>query len=386
MAANPVTAFMDITLPVPGQTQAFGVAAPGESWMELQNTGLNTIDQHDHTTGKGAPLGSASIAIDADLDFNDNNAIGLRSTRYTALSLGDLGVSDIGCLIVSGVDLYYVDGSGNQIRITSGGGVVGAPGNITGLTAPAEVDYSSLSKTYTFLSDTTTAGNIYAGSVAVAEAVPSGKAVTLKAPTSLAANYQVTFPAALPGTTKILRLTSAGAIQDALDVDGSTVTIVSDVLAVPTGGIGAAQLATNSVITVKIADANVTKAKLDAANIGTSASSGTFNTVSATLVDVTNLSVTLTTHGRPVQFIIQGDGGSDSFFAAVTATAQYAVIRDGSLLAKYNLTAGSEIPACLVYMDPAPSAASHTYKLQALSSGGGGTANVTGAKLSVIEQ
>ncbi len=47
-----------------------------------------------------------------------------------------------------------------------------------------------------------------------------------------------------------------------VNVDGSTITKPSGVLGVPTGGIGSTQLASDSVITIKIADGNVTSDKL----------------------------------------------------------------------------------------------------------------------------
>lgn len=91
---------------------------------------------------------------------------------------------------------------------------------------------------------------------------------------------------------------------------------------IQTGGIVAASLASDSVTTAKIADLNVTTAKINdgavtnvklaALNYAISSSSGTYSSTDTnTDVAVTNLSVSLTTTGRPVMLmIVPEDAGS----------------------------------------------------------------------------
>src|SRR5216684_1282662 len=145
---------MGFRLPIPNVTGALGVEPPGLSWMELQNQSLGTLDGHNHTPGLGAQIPTAGININSDLAFGGFNATGLRTTRYTPQSL-PLGGADIGCLLVSGVDLYYIDSLGRQVQITIGGGVAGTPGSISGLTSPASVAYNATTHVITFLQDAT---------------------------------------------------------------------------------------------------------------------------------------------------------------------------------------------------------------------------------------
>lgn len=72
----------------------------------------------------------------------------------------------------------------------------------------------------------------------------------------------------------------------------------------------AGKLAANSVTTAKIANGDVTREKLEAVGQQVSSSSGTFTTTSSTLTDVTNLSVTITTNGRPVIMGLIPDGNA----------------------------------------------------------------------------
>jgi hypothetical protein len=48
-------------------------------------------------------------------------------------------VTELGCLYESGVDLYYNDGSGNVVRLTSGGSVNAAPAGATAADPTATV-------------------------------------------------------------------------------------------------------------------------------------------------------------------------------------------------------------------------------------------------------
>jgi hypothetical protein len=120
---------MNLGLPVPGVTGALGVELPGYSWMELQNAAFTALDSHDHSAGKGVPVSSLGINVVADFAFN-----GFAPLNVRGLGLSSLGSApaDVGFIYRSGVDLYYKNGSGGVVQITSGTGVAGAPGNITG--------------------------------------------------------------------------------------------------------------------------------------------------------------------------------------------------------------------------------------------------------------
>lgn len=113
--------------------------------------------------------------------------------------------------------------------------------------------------------------------------------------------------------------------------------------------------------------------------VAISASSGTFSTSSTSYVDVTNLSVTVTTAGRPVFVSINPQtGASGSFFglavgagggAAVDRFAQFTILRAstqlGTALIGTNLAASSNHDATpnMLIID-AVAAGTYTYKVQ----------------------
>jgi hypothetical protein len=92
-----------------------------------------------------------------------------------------------------------------------------------------------------------------------------------------------------------------------IDADNSSIEIVTNNLQVKDSGISSAKIANNAVITSKILDANVTKPKLAALGQQISSSCGVFNTSSAVAVGVTNLTVSLTTTGRPIMITLISD-------------------------------------------------------------------------------
>jgi hypothetical protein len=215
---------MGLSQPTPGVCGPIGVEPPGKSWMELFNASMAVIDQHTHAPGFGALVPTAGLNINADLSFNANDAIGLRSTRFSAIALGSLAANDVGCLVVSGVDLYYVDGSGNQVRITTGGAIAGTPGSIGGLIAPGSATYTPASKLFTFLSSAPRVASLAIGPVSIGDAsVDNGKSATISVPAALAANYALTLPAALPAATGLLSLSSTGVMSTFGTVIGANV-------------------------------------------------------------------------------------------------------------------------------------------------------------------
>jgi len=121
MANSYLTPEMSLTVPVPG-------SEPGPNWAYDLNSSLTVIDTHTHSAGSGVQITPSGININTDLTFNSlNNAISLRSVRFTAQGSPLSQVYDLGCLYVSGIDLYYNDENGNQIRLTNAGAVNAAP-------------------------------------------------------------------------------------------------------------------------------------------------------------------------------------------------------------------------------------------------------------------
>lgn len=85
-----------------------------------EQTNINLLDLHDHTSGKGVKVPTGGININADLTFAGNSATSLKSIKYTS-QVSDVAVANT--LFVKNNELYYVDGSLNVVQITSGGAV-----------------------------------------------------------------------------------------------------------------------------------------------------------------------------------------------------------------------------------------------------------------------
>lgn len=235
-----------MNMPIP----AVGID-PGPDWATNLNNCLTIVDSHDHSTGSGVPITPSGMNISSDLTFGGNNAIGLRSVRLNIQGSPLAGAQDLNCLYDSGVDLYFNDGNGNQIRITQSGGVAGTPGSIANLVPPASASYVSANQTFVWQSDANTSANLDAGSVIFRNVTASSHGITMSAPIALGSDYTLTLPA-LPSSQKIMTLDNAGLISAPYTVDNSTLTIVANVIGVPAGGIGTTQLANGAVTPAKM--------------------------------------------------------------------------------------------------------------------------------------
>lgn len=201
---------------------------PGPDWANNINASLSILDQHNHAPGSGIQITQSGIALSPaattydSLTFNTSNAYALRSVRFTAQSSALALTTDIGCLYESGVDLYYNDGSGNQIRITQSGSVAGSSGTITGLpSGTASAAYAA--GTFIFQSATNTPANIDGGSYVFRNVVANSKGLTLNPPNSMAADYSLVLPA-IPGATNFLSIDSSGNIAAYAAVLGALTT------------------------------------------------------------------------------------------------------------------------------------------------------------------
>lgn len=185
---------------------------PGPDWSTNINASLSIVDQHNHASGSGVQVTPSGLNINADLSFQSNNATSLRSSRYSPQSAALALASDLDCVYVAGVDLYYNDGAGNQIRITQGGSVTGSTGTITGLpSGTASASYSA--GTFTFQAATLTPATMAVGPLVIGRSAASSKTVTLAPNVAQATNYNLTLPAALPGVTNYMTLDNAGALS-----------------------------------------------------------------------------------------------------------------------------------------------------------------------------
>jgi hypothetical protein len=161
-------------------------------------------------------------------------------------------------------------------------------------------------------------------------------------------DHTLTWPNALPASTLPLQISAAGIITFAQ---------------LPTGG---------------IADAAVTPAKMAALGQQVSSSCGSFTTTSNTFVDVTNLSVTITSTGRPIRVFLQGNGSDVSFISAFKASvtgqaAEFQLLRGATVIQVAHLESqqaglGSlylAVPSGCVSVLDVVAAGTYTYKVQA---------------------
>lgn len=360
---------MSMPVPVPG-------ADPGPQYAFDLNSCFSILDQHDHTVGLGNPITPSAMLINADLPMGSNNITNLRSARFNA-QLSPLALpADIGCAYVSGVDLWYNDVSGNQIQITSLGGVAGTPGSIANLVSPASASYVAGSKTFVFQSNVNQAANVDGASY-ILRNIPGTFGLTLSPP-ALGSNYTITLPT-LPGAPSFMSIDSSGNMGDAIPLSQGidTANIANSAITTPLiadANVTLAKMAANSVDTPKIVDGSVTHAKLSSLPYTNTVSSGTFSTSSTSPVDVPNLTLNFTATGRPLYVGLYSDNASSPGCfqldgATNPASAIISINRSGTgdiqSSSFGNNLIGSQmfIPANLTFID-IPAAGSYTYKIR----------------------
>jgi hypothetical protein len=276
------TANMGLTLPIPG-------VETGPNYALDINNSLSTIDSHSHNTGSGVPITPSAMNINSALVFNNHDQTGLRSSKFQAQSSPLALATDLGCLYVSGADLYFNDENGNQVRLTQSGSIVGTAGSISGLpSGTASASYAS--STFVFQSATNTAASIDGASILLRNATASSKALTLSPPNAMASNYGLTLPA-LPVSQKIMTLDASGNISAPYTVDNSTIEINANTIRVKANGITASQLANATITTTQISgSAGITGSQIAATTI--TASNIVNNTITAT--QIANATITST--------------------------------------------------------------------------------------------
>lgn len=287
---NIITPNMSLVEPTVGQELS-------PTWALELNQNWSTVDQHDHTPGNGVQIPVAGLNIDADLPLNSNNIVTVRSVRFdpqgSPLSLG----TDLGCIYEAGVDLYYNDGNGNQVRITQGGSIAGATGSISGLVPPASASYSPGLQKFIWQSAVNTAASMDAGSYIMRRIAAGSNSITLQPPGALPANYAITFPSSLPAFLSILQVNSSGV----LSTGPASLPAVTSNLAIDNAG----NISTGTAVAVSI-------------NQGTAISG---NSSGSGLMHLPGGDAVLTVTGRPVMLMIVGDtlGTGDCGFGSYNA-------------------------------------------------------------------
>lgn len=272
----------NMNLVVPGVS-----TEPGPAWAQEINADLGILDQHNHSPGQGVQITPSGLNINTDLSFNQNNITDLKTINFAAQSAPLAGTApNLGCLYVAGNELVYNDENGNVVPITNNGSVNAGAGSITGLpSGTASATFSS--GTFIWQQSTNTAATMDGGPVIIRNTTASSPGVTLQPISGLATNYSLTLPI-IPGAASALAIDAVGNI--------SPITTSSN--------IGSASA--NAIANARTRSTGTT---VGIGGVAISASCNSFGlsfTGSPTVV--TNLSVTITTSGRPVMILLQTDG------------------------------------------------------------------------------
>ena len=210
--ANYVTSpNMNIVVPIPGLEVS-------PAWAnELYTALVATIDSHDHTPGHGVPVTPQGMSITSPLAFLEQPAQRLGAAYFTPVAAQPAaGPTTNGLYVytdpVSHVANLWYNSATGPVQITVGGSVAGSQGSITGLAAPAYVQYST--GTYSFYTTASNyLGNLNVGSVSIGPTgITNPPAVTLAA-TPTGSGYTLTFPAAVPAGTYPVSMSNTGQLS-----------------------------------------------------------------------------------------------------------------------------------------------------------------------------
>jgi uncharacterized protein YaiE (UPF0345 family) len=178
---------------------------------------------------------------------------------------------------------------------------------------------------------------------------------------------------AVPAEIKGNEADGATAVGVVLDCLNALSTAGALALSVRNNGVEKASIDKDGVITGSDLDVGgLAKSRLAALGQQVSSSSGTFSSNSNSFVDVTNLSVTITTTGRPVFIAVVDDGTSSlSYFSSdvLSDSARYKFLRDASIIGQgiihgQNIAAGTVTKDPLLLVIDVVGAGTYTYKFQ----------------------
>lgn len=110
------TVNMNLALPTPGGDD--GV------WDTELNAALTVIDAHDHTPGKGLLIPTAGLNLNTDVPFNNNKATELKAAQFQDAGTAPTGISNANQVQTASGDLWFTNGSGVAVQITSGASTV----------------------------------------------------------------------------------------------------------------------------------------------------------------------------------------------------------------------------------------------------------------------
>lgn len=204
-----MTNAMNLQIPTAGVT-------PGPQYATQISGDLSTISDHTHTgsaNNDGNQIPSAGLNINDDLSFQNNNAITVRSCRFSDQSLVLSGIGDIGCVYEKSGDLWYNNSSGTAVQITSGNSVITTTGGYGIIETSTDLVINALLSYILVSCDPTS--NVITITLPLASDVPTGRFYIIKDRTGHANTHNITV--ALSGSDTIDSSTTDYIIRNAFD-------------------------------------------------------------------------------------------------------------------------------------------------------------------------
>ena len=279
-------------------------------WDVILDTAFGLIDGHDHSTGKGAKVPSGGLNINADVSWSSGGVsraiTDLKAIDFTPSAASGM-TSLAGALYIDSADneLYYRTMLGVNIKVTLGAGlnVAAFAGGIGGdyISASALLSYDAATLSYWLQQPGAPRpwARLRSGDVDIYETAASiVNRVRLKSPAALAASYDVTWPAAVPGSTSLVQMSSAGVLSanntvaNAVVFSGlvtgnagvATTAITASGVITANAGVATTTVVASGVITANagVASTTVVASGLISANAGVTAAVNQSFTVSGT--------------------------------------------------------------------------------------------------------
>jgi hypothetical protein len=175
---------------------------------------LLQIAEHNHASGNGVKVTPAGLNINSDLPIGDNNVTGVRTIRLSSQGSAPAEATDLGCIVNVGGDLYWINGAGTPVQLTTGGAIniasVGTIGGDYGQPGvAASVAYSDTTKTFTFLQDTGESAELFVGDINIANAASGALSVSIGA-NAATASYALILPVVAPSADTVLAFDGTG--------------------------------------------------------------------------------------------------------------------------------------------------------------------------------
>lgn len=351
MAGEIITPNMNLVVPGVG-------AVGGPQYATDVNNSLTILDAHSHVAGSGVLITPAALNINTSLTLQDNTLFDIGGLTFAAQTSTPANFTGY----VNGVDLFFVDGSGNNIQLTRGGTVNATSSGISSGTASASFVGGALVVNSAAL----TPANIQAGSVLFGNNVASSNFVTVQPQNSLASSYSLTLPI-LPSTLSVMTLDNVGNIgTESADAVGQAMTST-----------GANAIANTRTRGTPIATAGAAGSVVASNSCGSS-----FITSLGIPVAVNNLSVTLVTTGRPVCIMLQppSNGTSSNFFVQTNNNILNIVVVNVNTGTAFNFeyaetNGGAASPGIVVIDSSSLVAGNYTWEIVAYVNTGTGLIN-----------